>query len=225
MQGKAANHTKDTLSIVIVGCGKVGHTLTEQLVQEGHDITIVDTNDRVINDTTEVFDVMGICGNGASLNVLEEAGIEKADMITENFREICWRNETAPGILPALVFLRNREILVGRVCMQKIDTPMPELGIDILAEHRNNGFGPEAIVAFCNWYAEKYNLAKVSVRISKENSHSIHVFEKLGAVYRRSTTYLPADMLERMQQELPGRDFGSLLQKSVREYTLEIPIC
>ena len=81
MQGKAANHTKDTLSIVIVGCGKVGHTLTEQLVQEGHDITIVDTNDRVINDTTEVFDVMGICGNGASLNVLEEAGIEKADMI------------------------------------------------------------------------------------------------------------------------------------------------
>ena len=81
MQEKSANHTKDTLSIVIVGCGKVGHTLTEQLVGEGHDVTIVDTNDRVIRDTTEVFDVMGICGNGASLNVLEEAGIDKADMI------------------------------------------------------------------------------------------------------------------------------------------------
>lgn len=81
MQRKAANRQKDTLSIVIVGCGKVGHTLTEQLVHEGHDITIVDTDDRVIRDMTEVFDVMGICGNGASLNVLEEAGIEKADMI------------------------------------------------------------------------------------------------------------------------------------------------
>ena len=81
MQRKAANHKTDTLRIVIVGCGKVGHTLTEQLVYEGHDITIVDTDDRVIRDTTEIFDVMGICGNGASLNVLEEAGIENADMI------------------------------------------------------------------------------------------------------------------------------------------------
>ena len=81
MQGKSANHKIDTLSIVIVGCGKVGHTLTEQLVSEGHDVTIVDTNNRVVQDTTEIFDVMGICGNGASLNVLEEAGVGKADMI------------------------------------------------------------------------------------------------------------------------------------------------
>jgi len=81
MQGKSAKNKSDTLNIVIVGCGKVGHTLTEQLVAEGHDITIVDTNERVIRDTTEVFDVMGIRGNGASLSVLEEAGIEHADMI------------------------------------------------------------------------------------------------------------------------------------------------
>ena len=81
MQGKNAKSGKDTLSVVIVGCGKVGHTLTEQLIQEGHDITIVDTNDRVIRDATEIFDVMGICGNGASLSVLEEAGIAQADLI------------------------------------------------------------------------------------------------------------------------------------------------
>lgn len=81
MQGKAAKNKNETLNIVIVGCGKVGHTLTEQLTQEGHDITIVDTDDRVIQHNTEIFDVMGICGNGASLSVLEEAGIENADMI------------------------------------------------------------------------------------------------------------------------------------------------
>ena len=81
MQEKTAKKTKDTLSVIIVGCGKVGHTLTERLVHEGHDITIVDTNARVIQDTTEVFDVMGIHGNGASLSVLEEAGIEQADII------------------------------------------------------------------------------------------------------------------------------------------------
>ena len=66
MQIKSAKKKVQSLRIIIVGCGKVGHTLTEQLVREGHDITIVDTNERVVRDTTDVFDVMGIQGNGAS---------------------------------------------------------------------------------------------------------------------------------------------------------------
>lgn len=81
MQGKAANRKPDALSIIIVGCGKVGHTLCGRLVREGHDVTIVDTNERVIRDTTEIYDVMGIRGNGASLRVLEEAGAAKADLV------------------------------------------------------------------------------------------------------------------------------------------------
>ena len=81
MKQAAAKKNADTLNIIIVGCGKVGHTLTEQLVDEGHDITVIDTSNRVIQDTAEVFDVMGICGNGASLSVLEEAGIKQADLI------------------------------------------------------------------------------------------------------------------------------------------------
>ncbi len=81
MQGKTAKKKPGALRIIIVGCGKVGHTLTEQLVREGHDITIVDTNERAIQDTTEIFDVMGIRGNGASLSVLEEAGVDKADLV------------------------------------------------------------------------------------------------------------------------------------------------
>lgn len=152
------------------------------------------------------------------------ADFEKADLISTDFKEICWQNETAPGILPALVFLKDSETLVGRVCMQKIDTQTPEVGIDILPEYRNKGFGPEAIIAFCNWYAAKFNLTTVNIRISQENSHSIHVIEKLGAIYRKSTTHFPADMLERLQRELPDRDLGVLLQDSVREYTLELPI-
>jgi len=72
---------KSGMSIIIVGCGKVGHELISRLVDEGHDITIVDTNEQVIRDTTELYDVMGIRGNGASLNVLMEAGLEEADLV------------------------------------------------------------------------------------------------------------------------------------------------
>lgn len=80
MQPKTAKKKPGSMNIIIVGCGKVGHTLTEQLVREGHDITVVDTNERVIRDVTDVFDVMGIRGNGASLTVLEDAGIRRADL-------------------------------------------------------------------------------------------------------------------------------------------------
>ena len=35
------------MQIIIVGCGKVGSTIAEQLSAEGHDITIVDTDESV----------------------------------------------------------------------------------------------------------------------------------------------------------------------------------
>lgn len=69
------------LSIIIVGCGKVGATLIEQLSREGHDITIIDRNPDIIQDVTNMYDIMGIVGNGASYSVQIEAGIEKADLI------------------------------------------------------------------------------------------------------------------------------------------------
>lgn len=69
------------LSIIIVGCGKVGQTLVEQLSKEGHDITIIDKNGEKIQAMASTYDVMGIPGNGASYAVQLEAGIEKADLL------------------------------------------------------------------------------------------------------------------------------------------------
>lgn len=69
------------LRIIIVGCGKVGSTLVEQLSREGHDITIIDKSPQRIQSITGLFDVMGIVGNGASYSVQMEAGIEDADLI------------------------------------------------------------------------------------------------------------------------------------------------
>lgn len=69
------------LKIIIVGCGKVGATLVSQLIQEGHDITIIDTNTTKIQEITNLYDVMGVSGNGASYTVLREAGIEETDLL------------------------------------------------------------------------------------------------------------------------------------------------
>lgn len=69
------------LGIIIVGCGKVGSTLIEQLSKEGHDITIIDKNAQKVQELTNLYDIMGIVGNGASYSTQMEAGIEETDLI------------------------------------------------------------------------------------------------------------------------------------------------
>lgn len=69
------------MQIIIVGCGNVGTTLTEQLSKEGHNITVVDTDSLKAESVANRFDVMGVVGNGASFTVQNEAGIEEADLL------------------------------------------------------------------------------------------------------------------------------------------------
>lgn len=72
---------EETMHIIIVGCGKVGRTLAEQLQEENIDLYLIDTVEKTINDITEDIDAMGIVGNGASINTLMEAGINTADIL------------------------------------------------------------------------------------------------------------------------------------------------
>lgn len=78
---KSKNPIKQGLTIIIVGCGKVGTTLIEQLSKEGHDITIIDKDASKIQEMTNLYDIMGLVGNGASYSVQMEAGIENTDLI------------------------------------------------------------------------------------------------------------------------------------------------
>lgn len=73
--------SKNGLNIIIVGCGKVGMTLIEQLSKEGHDITIIDKNAAKVQEMSNLYDILGLVGNGASYSVQMEAGIENADLI------------------------------------------------------------------------------------------------------------------------------------------------
>ena len=69
------------MPVIIVGCGKVGRNLAEQLQAEDIDITLVDVIADKINDLCENIDAMGIVGNGASINTLMEAGVDTADIL------------------------------------------------------------------------------------------------------------------------------------------------
>ena len=69
------------MQIIIVGLGKLGTTMTKQLLKEGHSITVVDTNNEKLTSAVDTYDVMGVCGNGATCETLEIAGASKAKLI------------------------------------------------------------------------------------------------------------------------------------------------
>lgn len=68
------------MKIIVMGCGKIGTTLLEGLVSEGHDVTAIDSDPEVISSITNIYDVIGVCGNGADCVTLNEAGVESADL-------------------------------------------------------------------------------------------------------------------------------------------------
>lgn len=68
------------LRILIVGAGKVGVTLVEQLSKEGNEIALIDKNPSKVDEINNTYDVLGIVGNGASTRVLKEAGIQDSDL-------------------------------------------------------------------------------------------------------------------------------------------------
>jgi len=68
------------MRIIVVGCGKVGIAIVEQLQAEGHTITVVDTNKDRLNSRLNGLDVLTYCGDGCSSETLVGAGIEKTDL-------------------------------------------------------------------------------------------------------------------------------------------------
>ena len=70
------------MNIIIVGCGKVGYKLIEQLSNEKeHDITVIDPRASVVENAVSEFDVMGVVGSAIDMDTLMEADVEKADVM------------------------------------------------------------------------------------------------------------------------------------------------
>lgn len=134
-----------------------------------------------------------------------------------------WETTQDPTLLTGVIFLRDGGQFCGRVNMQKIDRDVPEVGIDILGAYQNQGYGPEAIAAFANWYGENHCISEIKVRIFAKNNHSTHVFEKLGAVYvQDDLSYLKKAMS--VAESLPEKRESIMRDLKVREYSLKLPI-
>ena len=69
------------MRIIVVGCGEIGETILSGLVAEGHDVVAMDENGAVLDAITNIYDVIGVCGNGVDVEALQDAGVERADIL------------------------------------------------------------------------------------------------------------------------------------------------
>ena len=110
--GISKKSVKPGLKIIIVGCGKVGSTIVEQLSQEGHDITVIDNNPQKVQELTDLYDVMGVVGNGASFSTQLDSGIETTDLIiavtgSDELNLLCCTVAKRVGKCSAIARVRN----------------------------------------------------------------------------------------------------------------------
>lgn len=68
------------MKIIIVGCGKIGTTVIQSLISEGHDVVAVDCDREVISEITNIYDAIGVCGSGADCETLKEADAAHAEL-------------------------------------------------------------------------------------------------------------------------------------------------
>ena len=70
-----------SVKIIIAGNGKVGAALTRKLSAEGDELTLIDSNLKVLESSEELYDIMVVEGNCASMEVLKQAGVKDADLL------------------------------------------------------------------------------------------------------------------------------------------------
>ena len=124
------------MEIIIVGGGKVGVTLVEQLSREGHNITLIDRDGDKLQRIANTFDVMGVAGNGASYSTQMEAGVETADLLVA---------VTGSDELNLLCCLFAKKAgncqTIARVCGIHGDRPYPEVSVSHTDRHVCQGKG------------------------------------------------------------------------------------
>ncbi|MGN0778957.1 MAG: Trk system potassium transporter TrkA [Aristaeellaceae bacterium] len=118
------------MRILVVGDGKVGHTLAEHLTREGHDITMVDQNDEVLQKCEDTLDVLGVRGNGANAKTLMDAEVGRMDVIiavtaSDEINMLCCLLAKRLGAKYSIARIRDPEYNESLTLLQR------EIGLDM----------------------------------------------------------------------------------------------
>ena len=198
------------MKIIIAGDGKVGASLTKQLSSEGYDITLIDTNGSVLEKTEEIFDVMVVQGNCASMDTLLQAGVMEADLLiaTTNADELnllcCMTAHGMNADIHTIARIRNPEYTNQIYSMRDVFAlslvvnPEKQTAIEIERQLRYPGF------LKCDTFAK----GRVEIVELKIDEDSVLNNVKLSEISRIiKTKLLVCAVLRDGRAEVPGGEF------------------
>lgn len=119
------------MNIIIIGCGKVGTTLAEQLVRESHNVVMIDSSPERVQSVSEDIDAIKLVGNGASIAIQMEAGVQTADILiavtgSDELNLLCCLIARKAGNCHTIARVRNP------VYSQEINFIKEQLGISMI---------------------------------------------------------------------------------------------
>lgn len=111
--------------IIIMGGGRVGLALANLLIDNGEDITLIESDGKLCSDIASDLDALVIHGNGTSSKLLEETNIEDADYF------IATTGNDEANLL-SCILVRKYEVpnIIARVSNPDHEEAFKEVGID-----------------------------------------------------------------------------------------------
>ena len=102
------------MNIIVIGCGKVGRTITQYLSDENHSVTVIDEREDRIEEMINENDVQGVCGNGLLCSTLEEADVHHTYLViattdSDEVNMLCCMTARKLGARHSIARVRNPE--------------------------------------------------------------------------------------------------------------------
>ena len=119
------------MKIVIIGLGTMGETVLGSLEGEGHTVTLIDEDEQVVSRLIEKYDVAGVVGNGACMDIQREAGVKGADLLvaltfSDEMNILCCLVAKHLGVKNTVARVRNPDYSSQIIAMKD------ELGISMV---------------------------------------------------------------------------------------------
>jgi trk system potassium uptake protein len=195
------------MRILIIGAGAVGFDVAQRLTAEGHDVVIVDTDPDKVQRAADNLDILAIVGNGASIPVLEEAGLSRADILVA-----VARGDEVNLVACLIASRRGVPIKIARVSHPEYHTgesvlSREELGVDLF-------IGPEQESAWELFQLLHAAAATDLVRFAEGRVQLVGMRVREGSQVAGKT-------VEELDHELAGRRF--VLAAIVRDGETHIP--
>lgn len=186
------------MNIVIIGLGKYGIFLTEQLSKENHDIVVIDSKQELVDEVVNQFDVKGYVGNGASYVTQKEAFLDKPDLViavtsTDEVNILCCLVSKKLGVKQTIARIRNPEYALQAQIMTN------ELGISMtINPDYNTALDIFRIIRFPSAITvESFANGKVNLVEIKVESNSKLVGKSLMQIQEKCNTHFLVCSVER----------------------------